>query len=335
MALIDFVFTRSGEATRMAQNGLLATVPANFPVVNFAGGELLGYYSQRAATNHIRNNTMQGAVVGSPGTLPTNWNESLRGLTREIVATGTENGVNYIDVRFHGTANTTASLIFNAEAITTIVASNGQTWTSSIYLKNILSTLPPLNIRLGIEPRLENGNFLTGGGITDIEINANLFRYRHTVTLNNASTERVSTSLFAGVTSGQSYDFTIRIGLPQMEQSAVATSVIKTTTTTVTRPADIATASGLTLSPLSNVQFKANFPTDYPLVIAGLQATVSGYRTIRLELSPTVKTLFVDGVEQDTATGSYDWSGITSIELGHFDGGEQPNFEIADLRINE
>jgi hypothetical protein len=83
------------------------------------------------------------------------------------------------------------------------------------------------------------------------------------------------------------------------------------------------------------VQFKANFPTDYPLVIAGLQATVSGYRTIRLELSPTEKTLFVDGVEQDTDTGSYDWSGITSIELGHFDGGEQPNFEIADLRINE
>jgi hypothetical protein len=101
------------------------------------------------------------------------------------------------------------------------------------------------------------------------------------------------------------------------------------------RGADIATASGLTLSPLSNVQFKANFPTDYPLVIAGLQATVSGYKTIRLELSPTEKTLFVDGVEADTDTGSYDWSGITSIELGHFDGGEQPNFEIADLRINE
>jgi hypothetical protein len=92
---------------------------------------------------------------------------------------------------------------------------------------------------------------------------------------------------------------------------------------------------GLDLIALSNVQFKANFPTDYPLVIAGLQATVSGYKTIRLELSPTEKTLFVDGVEADTDTGSYDWSGITSIELGHFDGGEQPNFEIADLRINE
>jgi hypothetical protein len=121
----------------------------------------------------------------------------------------------------------------------------------------------------------------------------------------------------------------------QLEVGSEATSYIKTVDTTVTRPADVATASGLTLSPLSNVQFKANFPTDYPLVIAGLQATVSGYRTIRLELSPTEKTLFVDGVEQDTDTGSYDWSGITSIELGHFDGGEQPNFEIADLRINE
>jgi hypothetical protein len=53
MALIDFVFTRAGEATRTAQNGLLATVPSNFPVVNFDDGDLLGYYSQRAATNVI------------------------------------------------------------------------------------------------------------------------------------------------------------------------------------------------------------------------------------------------------------------------------------------
>jgi hypothetical protein len=45
MALIDFVFTRAGEATRTAQNGQVETVPANFPVVNFSGGELLGYLS--------------------------------------------------------------------------------------------------------------------------------------------------------------------------------------------------------------------------------------------------------------------------------------------------
>jgi hypothetical protein len=53
MALIDFVFTRAGEATRTAQNGQVETVPSNFPVVNFDDGDLLGYYSQRAATNVI------------------------------------------------------------------------------------------------------------------------------------------------------------------------------------------------------------------------------------------------------------------------------------------
>jgi hypothetical protein len=330
MALIDFVFTRAGEATRTAQNGLLATVPSNFPVVNFADGELRGYYSQRAATNLLlRSEEFDNAYWGK-----TNLN-----------TTGTPPWVN-VAVAPDGT--TTAEKIIPNVGILgncrrVINYSAGTKYTLSVFAKmdsdfNLIGLTVETNATVQI-------NLLTGDSSIIAELNG--------WTIDNIKLEPYSNGwkrFSATFTAGSSGSFATRFaevrnsgdgtsGIffwgAQLEVGSEATSYIKTVDTTVTRNKDVATASDLTLSPLSNVQFKANFPTDYPLVIAGLQATVSGYRTIRLELSPTEKTLFVDGVEADTDTGSYDWSGITSIELGHFDGGEQPNFEIADLRINE
>jgi hypothetical protein len=52
------------------------------------------------------------------------------------------------------------------------------------------------------------------------------------------------------VTAGQPVDFTLRIGLPQLELGAFATSVIPTTTTALTRAADVASVN--TLSPWYN-----------------------------------------------------------------------------------
>ena len=63
-----------------------------------------GILIEESRTNQIRNNSMQGAVAGTPGTLPTNWGVSVAGgLTRTVVGTGTENGIEYIDVRVQGT----------------------------------------------------------------------------------------------------------------------------------------------------------------------------------------------------------------------------------------
>jgi hypothetical protein len=51
-------------------------------------------------------------------------------------------------------------------------------------------------------------------------------------------------------TNGSAIDFTLRIGLPQLELGAFATSVIPTTTTALTRAADVASVN--TLSPWYN-----------------------------------------------------------------------------------
>jgi hypothetical protein len=79
----------------------------------------------------------------------------------------------------------------------------------------------------------------------------------------------------------------------------------------------------------------AEFSEDYPLNVNGLQATVSGTKTIRFEYSPTEIKLFVDNVLVDSDTDTYDWSDLDKIELGHSGTFNQPNFELRDFIIRK
>ena len=58
-------------------------------------------------TNYIRNPRVEGAVVGTPGTLPTYWLVNITPgiLTQQVVATGTDaaSGLAWVDLRFFGT----------------------------------------------------------------------------------------------------------------------------------------------------------------------------------------------------------------------------------------
>jgi len=65
-----------------------------------------------------------------------------------------------------------------------------------------------------------------------------------------ASTSLVLPQLRIGTVNGITYNCVIRIGLPQLELGAFATSVIPTTTTALTRAADVASVN--TLSPWYN-----------------------------------------------------------------------------------
>jgi hypothetical protein len=73
-------------------------------------------------------------------------------------------------------------------------------------------------------------------------------RAAHTRALNNASTAFVATRFDVSVTSGVAVDFTLRIGLPQLEQGAFSTSAIPTTTAAATRAADVAVMTGANFS---------------------------------------------------------------------------------------
>lgn len=244
-SLDRFAVTRSTVKWVLGQGGVLTSIPANTPAFEYnTDGTYRGLLVEPAGTNQIRNNTGVGAVAGTPGTLPTNWGENLGGLTRAVVGTGTENGVEYIDLRFSGTATAT-SCELRFESGTQIVAANGETWTVSFFAKIIAQPAPPVTYRTYIIENTSGGGFVTGGTSIISPTTTTLSRFSGTRTLSGGGTvARVAPAFAAIIVSGQSYDFTIRIGLPQMEQSAVATSVVKTSGTSLTRTADSVTLTG-------------------------------------------------------------------------------------------
>lgn len=254
-------FTRASTATYFNSAGVLTTANNNVARFDYSPSTLAprGLLIEEQRTNSIRNNTMQGAVVGtigSGGAPPSNWAFTIStttGLTREVLAVGTENGVNYVEFRLSGTASGAGSVDFVFETANGIVAATGQTWAGSTFWK------------------LQNGSFTglsnpilyfyeltsVGGFITSKSINLtfptsaalNTQRQSGSATLNGGATVAFVRPLIKlDIANGAVIDVTIRIGLPQLEQGAFATSVIPTTTTALTRNADVASMTGTNFS---------------------------------------------------------------------------------------
>ena len=244
----DFTVTRNTTATRLNDAGVIESVASGIPRLDYSvSGFVTGCPAllvEPAATNEIRNNSNTNAVTGTPGTLPTNWTETLAGLTRSVIALGAENGVQYIDIRLSGTANATEALI-NFESPTQTVASNGQVWTNSCFLKSISAPAPYTGLRLSTVERTSGGIFVASGNSPDLTLTSTLNRFSFTRTLSGGGTvARVQSRISFGLVSGTAYNFTVRIGYPQMELGSVATSVIPTTAGTGSRSADVISVSG-------------------------------------------------------------------------------------------
>jgi hypothetical protein len=235
-------FTRASGATYFDANGVLQTAANDAPRFDHdpVTGASRGLLIEEQRTNSIRNSQGGGAVVGTPGTLPTNWGYiGLGTLSSEVVGTATENGLTYVDIRIFGTSSTTsASIVF--EALTQVVASSGQAWTSSVWLKLQGGSLTNVtNVRTFIRGNTAGGTVLETFGTASVPTDS-LIRYANTGTLADASTARVQPYINLTITNGASIDFTLRIAAPQLELGAFPTSYIPTTAATATRAADSA-----------------------------------------------------------------------------------------------
>lgn len=259
LAARGFTFTRSGAtATRVNSSGVLETVAANTLRIDHDPTTLacLGGLFEEASTNAIRNSTMVGVAAGSPGTLPTNWLANDAGLTRTIVGTGTENGVPYVDIRWSGTSSLEfVQLKFDADFA--VAAAPASTWTSSFYVRLVGGSLTNINsVTAGVVFRGADGVVL--GQTARAVSSGSLLSQRAAHTeVAPASTEYAQAIFRANKASGSTtVDLTLRIGAPQLEQKAFATSYIPTSTAAVTRNAD-----ALTLSDLTRIGYSASAGT--------------------------------------------------------------------------
>jgi hypothetical protein len=326
-------FTRASSGTYFDATGTLQTATTNAARFDYNPSTLAarGMLVEEQRTNSIRNNTMVGAVAGTPGTAPTNWTllGSASGLTQQIIGTGTENGINYIDVQYSGTTTgaISSATIARYEAATQIAAQSGQTWTASDYIRIVDGSLQNISFfGIAVIERSAAGGFLDSTVVEIAPTAASLATQRRSVTrvLNNASTAFVTSQLLFSAPSGVAINITLRIGLPQLELGAFATSVISTTTAAATRSADVASVN--TLSPWYNASAGTLYAEMQmlaaPLVNVGVPFSLTAASSqIALRMRPSQKAgaSVIDSsvtVVDTSSVGNYT-TGISKLSFGY------------------
>ena len=231
-----FVITRAqltgvqSSAINGANDGL-TFYGADVPRFNGSAHRLL---IEDQATNGFGNPRLQGAVAGNPGTPPTNTNTSFfQGLSREIVGSGTEGEIPYIDLRFFGTATGGTFSRFGLTNITTqgLNISGNAVSTFSTFVRMVNGSLSQISdVRIGIQGRDAAGTSVSGQSALAnfTPTSASLGSQRRSVTFTPSDVTVIYGEWFVDIVRGgtATVDITLRIGLPQHELGAFASSPI-------------------------------------------------------------------------------------------------------------
>lgn len=221
-------FSRGSTATYFDATGTLQTAAANSPRFDCdpATHVLKGLLCEESRTNSVRNPRAEGAVAGTPGTLPTYWGQSEgTGITASVIGTGTENGIPYIDVQFAGTATAGNNNIFYET--TNPSASPSQAWTNSVYLRLVGGDWTNISsIALFGGDNIAGQQTNWSGAQLPTSAALSTQRYVFTYTTDAGAVTNVADMGFQVNPNAGAINVILRVGAPQFEQGPFPTSVI-------------------------------------------------------------------------------------------------------------
>ena len=227
-ALSNITTTRASVGYQQDASGNWYSFASGVPRITNLG---IGVWESR--TNGIRDSTMQGAVTGSPGTLPNNWGVSPlpTGLTRTI-AIGTTNGVQWITLNYSGTTTSSSAIQVNFEGTSIIAASYGQTWVHSAIIQ-VTQDDPSLSgLNLGFSEENSGGSQVAfGTGSSFYSTRLSFTRYAANRTLTNSATAYVRPYLSTNViASSTTINLTILFAVSQLENNSNINSTVASAT---------------------------------------------------------------------------------------------------------
>jgi hypothetical protein len=216
--------TRAGTATVTTAAANVEPVAADTPRFTGSARRLV---VEGPGGNFIRNPRAEGATagtLGSGGVLPTYWSRSgsTTPLSVEVVGTGTESGIPYIDVRF-ASSGTTGGNAVELVMETNTLAPTGESVAFSAYMRLLSGTVPTGSDQAGLVMAEYNGSgsYLrltrTRMAITSAPLASQRFQATYTMG-DNTQFARPLYRFHPGI--GEVFDFVLRLGAPQMEREA-------------------------------------------------------------------------------------------------------------------
>jgi hypothetical protein len=262
-----------------------------------------------STTNQIRNPRCEGAVAGTPGTLPTNWGSTAFSTTISAVGSGSNNGWPYFDVRFAGTP--TAGPIIYFETQTAVSASTAEDWTLSVGIEVVAGDTS--NITGGfltINERTAANVFIKNNDGSNFTIDTEHRRFFYSVETSGGTTGYVYPFFNLNWDGSGAIDITIRFYAPQIEQKSYPTSPVfpvASSPAASTRAADvISVANGSWENDGANSFFATVVPVQsYTGALVSFGADANNRVSVEFSGSEELSAAVIDG-------GATQWSAATT-----------------------
>jgi len=260
-------FTRAlGTATVTNADGSVSLVSADTPRFNYANGVCQGLLIEETRTNLLGNSAWSGAATGAPGTPPTSWlNVQTTGSISAIGAASyaAGNALTFTCVaqrraiyqRSTVLANTTYIVSFDLDVL------SGSTQMYSVF-----------DFR-GAPAGSVFGSFTLNGVVRAGGFVIPIGKHKYTLSITTGGTAGTLDS-FAGLGIQGNDTAVASISNIQLEVGSEATSYIPTTTTALTRNADVATITGTNFSDFWQATRGGVLVRALPSIVSGIRPLV-------------------------------------------------------------